>query len=63
MWVAQDSDQIQGYKDCLNCRIPDPTMIGAKENFLFLDVLKCFISELILPEKTWKGIETVLFKI
>ena len=28
----------------------------------FLDALKRFISQLILPEKTWKGIKTVFFK-
>ena len=47
----------------LNCLISDPTMIGGEEYVWFLDALKHLISELILPEKTWKGIKTVLRKI
>ena len=50
-------------KDCLNCLILHLTIVGGKENHWFLDALKCSISELILPEKTWKRIKTVFFKI
>ena len=28
----QGSYQVQGYKDCLNYLIPDPTMVGGEEN-------------------------------
>ena len=38
-------------------------MVGGEENYWFLDALKYSISEPILPEKTWKGIKTVFFKI
>ena len=38
-------------------------MIGGEEYVWFLDALKHLISELILPEKTWKGIKTVFLKI
>ena len=37
-------------------------MIGGKENLWFLDTIKSFISGLILPEKTWKGIKTISLK-
>ena len=44
--------------------MPDPTMVCGEENLWFLDALKRAISELILPEKTWKGTKTVLsFKL
>ena len=42
-------------------------MVGGEENLWFLGALKrsvkCSVLELILPEKTWKGTKTVLFKI
>ena len=63
IWVEQGSDQVHGYKDCLSFLIPDPTMVGGEENLWFLDALKWSISELILPEKTWKEIKTVFFNI
>ena len=63
IWAAQGSDQVQGYKDCPNCLIPAPNMVGGEENLWFLDALKGSISELILPEKTWKGIKTIFCKI
>ena len=60
----QGSDEVQGSKDCLNGIIPDPTMVGGEGNLSFLDALKCSsISELILPEKTWKGIKAVSYYI
>ena len=57
----QGNDQVQGYKDCPNCLIPDPTMVGSEENLWFLDALKRSISELTLLEKTWKGIKLFFF--
>ena len=57
----QGNDQVQGYKDCPDCLIPDPTMVGSEENLWFLDALKRSISELTLPEKTWKGIKLFFF--
>ena len=44
---------------CPNCLIPAPIMVGGEENLWFQDALNHFVSELILPEKTWKGIKTV----
>ena len=38
-------------------------MVGGKENLWFLGTLKCTISEHILPEKTLKGMKTVLLEI
>ena len=38
-------------------------MVGGKENLWFLDTLKDSISELVLPEETWKEIKTVFFNI
>ena len=62
--MAQNSEEIQGYKDYLNWLILDATVIAGKESLGFLDALKCSISiDLIFIEKTWKGIKTVLFKI
>ena len=43
----QGSDQVQGCKDCLNYLIPDPTMVGGKENAPFQSF------------QTWKRIKTV----
>ena len=60
--VKQGSDHIQGCKDCLNRLILDPTMVGGEERLWFLDALKCFISELILSEKTWKMIKRFSLK-
>ena len=53
-WICgvQGSDQGQVYKDCLNCPMLEPTLVGAEENLWFLDALKSIISKLILPEKT-----------
>ena len=28
----QGSDKVQGRKNCLNCLIPDPTMVGGEGN-------------------------------
>ena len=38
-------------------------MVGGEETCWFLDAVKCSSSDPILPEKTWKGIKTVFFKI
>ena len=38
-------------------------MVAGEENLWFLDTLKCSISELILPKKTWKGKKTAFLKI
>ena len=38
-------------------------MVSGEENLWFIDALKRCISELMLPEKTWKGVKTVFFKI
>ena len=35
-------------------------MVAVKENLRFMDALKQSVSELILPEKTFEGIKTVL---
>ena len=41
----------------------DPIMVGGEENLWNVDVLKSSISELILSDKTWKGMKTVFFRI
>ena len=61
--AAQVGDQVQAYKDCPNCLIPEPTMFGGKENLWCPDALKYYISKLFLPKRTWKRIKTVFFKI
>ena len=61
--IGKGSDQVTGYKDRPNCLILDPNMVGGKENLWFLDALKCWFSQFILPEKAWKGIKTAFFKI
>ena len=55
--MAQVSEKVQGYKDCLNCLIPDPIMVGDEKNLWFLEALKRSISGLILPEKSLKWIK------
>ena len=61
--MVQGSDQVQGYKDCPNCLILDPIVVGGEEKRWFLKAPKRSISELILTEKTLKQIKTVFFKI
>ena len=39
-WMAQGSDQVQEYKDCLNCLFPDPSMVGVEKNIWFLGTLR-----------------------
>ena len=62
IWVSNGSDQVKGYKDRCNGLIPDPTIVGGDENLWFLGAPKCSILELILLEKTWKGIKAVFYK-
>ena len=62
IWVVQGNDQVQVYKDCQNCLIFFLTVIGGRENIWFPDAQKRFISNLILPEKTWKRTKTFFFK-
>ena len=55
--------QFTGCRKLLEKMPATPTMVSGKENVWFLDALKQSILELILSEKTLKGIKTVFFKI
>ena len=55
--------QFTGCSKLLEKMSATPTMVSGKENVWFLDALKQSILELILSEKTLKGIKTVFFKI
>ena len=55
--------QFTGCSKLLEKMPATPTMVSGKENVWFLDALKQSILELILSEKTLKGIKTVFFKI
>ena len=57
------SHLFQGYKDCPNWVITNPTMIGGTKNILFLDALKHSVLELFLFENTLKEMKTVFIKI